>query len=96
MKIEPNYLDALDALVAQLKKLQAPESYHVYAALRSLVQDLLAELGSEEFQLRTYPESQLKGLLLYCRQATFLHTGSDREEDLREAEVCIMKARSVQ
>jgi hypothetical protein len=96
MKIEPHYLDTLDALVAQLKTAQTPESYYVYAALRSLVQDLLADLSTEEFQLRTYPEGQLKGLLLYGRQAAFLHTGADRDKDLREAEICIMKARSVQ
>lgn len=96
MKIGENYIEALQALVARLRTSKPPESWHVYAALRSLIQDLLADLSTAEFPSATYPEGQLKGLLLHCRQAAFPSAVTDRDSDLREADVCITKIQSVQ
>jgi hypothetical protein len=96
MKIENKYFETLEALVSKLRTTAAPDSWQVYATIRALVQDLLLDLSTEDFHGRNYPEGQLKGLLLFCRQAVFLQSGQTREDSLREAEVCIGKARSVQ
>jgi hypothetical protein len=96
MEIGEKDIEALKALVSQLRNSSPPDCWQVYITLRAVIQDLLADLSTAESASATYPEGQLKGLLLHCRQAAFASAGTNRDSDLQEAEVCITKIQSVQ
>ena len=96
MEIGEKDIEALKALVSQLRNSNPPDCWQVYITLRAVIQDLLTDLSTAESASATYPEGQLKGLLLHCRQAAFASAGANRDSDLQEAEVCITKIQSVQ
>lgn len=96
--VEPKYLDVLETLVSELSAtLPPPIASRIYASIRAVAEDLQCDLRDNteiSAHLKLYPEGQLKGVLLHCREATFLKTGADRTKALDSARECIEKIRS--